>query len=217
MTRLSDAQRRILFELVILGETPLQSKVKKELREPLAEAGLVQLQKNPRGRGKIVVATEKGWAWVVDHVDEPFTHGSLNPRRLWNHLTARLARFLEARGENLASVLNDELADEEVPPASAGAAPPGREGADAADPDADLRAAYLRLSGGELRRRVSLTPLRAAAGLPREVFDAALARLHEAGAVVLFPEDERSRLDAQDHAAAISVSGVPQHVIYWER
>lgn len=198
--KLSDAQRRWLFEMVVAGLRPKMGDVPPKVRDPMVEAGLVELVPNPKGRGKQVLPTEAGWAWVVDHIDEPFTK-AVRLLPLWNALTAKLQLFLHTHEESLASVLTTE------PPAKP-----------APEPAEDvLRRVYLRLTEGQLRRSVRLARLREEAPLPRAEVDAALHRARAAGAAVLYPSDDRAALTPEDHAAALDVSGVPKHVVYWER
>lgn len=78
-----------------------------------------------------------------------------------------------------------------------------------------LQQAYLRLTGGRLKQGVRLAVLRAEAGLPKQAADAALHRLRKANLIVLYPMDDRAALTAADRRAAVNVSGVAKHVVFW--
>lgn len=85
--------------------------------------------------------------------------------------------------------------------------------------DEALKKAYLACSRGKPKYRVRLTALRRA--LPPQIsranVDEALRRLFlRDEAIVLYPEDDGAALGPEDHRAALDVSGVAQHVIYWE-
>lgn len=205
-TKLSDAQRRILFELVMLEDRPLSGKVKTTIRDPMVQAGLIELL--PRGgklRGKLISPTEAGWAWVIDHLDEPFTSSKVQLGRVWNQLTKQLQIYLREQDDNLTSVLHAGGEEEATLPAQQ------------SNPQDELLRAYLHLSQGAYAHRVKLASLRAEAKLNPETFDATVRALFEQAKVVLYPEDDGRGLRPQDRAAAIDVSGVAQHIIYWER
>lgn len=75
-----------------------------------------------------------------------------------------------------------------------------------------------RLSGGRLRARVRLADLRnALPGVERAQVDAALLRMNAAGEITLFPLDNRPEITPADEAAAVRLSGVPQHLLHLER
>lgn len=198
---LSDAQRRWLLEMVIVGVRPKLGQLKPALRAPMLTAGLIELVPNPDGRGRLVHPTEAGWAWVVDHFDVPFTT-TANPKRVWNALAAKLQVYLQQSEDTLASVLAAE--------------PPATEAPSEA-PEHVLRRVYLRITEGELKRGVRLARLRQESPLPEPTVDEALHRLRAAQAIVLYPIDDRAAITSDDHAAAITVSGVAKHVIFWER
>lgn len=71
-----------------------------------------------------------------------------------------------------------------------------------------IRAAYLRLTGGRLNQYVRLAPLRAELGsVARDAVDAALVELQQRGEAVLYPIDDPRRLRPEDAGAALRVSG----------
>ena len=226
---LTDAQRNLLFKLVIGGE-PLGTDVaKSKLRKPLIEKGLAEdVPKNPPKKRPIVcAATETGWAWVAEHIAEPFTT-AVQLRDAWNPLVRKLAAYLEARGDNLANVLNTDPAEapppepHREPPQSSDLRPPAAENAPPRPAPLDraglLHTAYLELSGGRPQRRVLIADLRRAVGhrLDRAAFDEELAALVHQRRVSVFPEDDRAALRPEDRESAFVQSGVPMHVIYWE-
>lgn len=198
---LTDAQRNLLYKLVLGGEPLGLDVAKKKLRGPLESAGLVELIPHPtKKRSKACVATETGWAWVVDRIHEPIRSASVQLRDPWNALVAKLARFLEVSDANLAMVLN----------------------VDVLGPEQDgvrlLRAAYDDLTGGALRRRVLIAELRARTEpkLDAETFDQTVRALLDARRVSVFPEDDRAALRLEDHQGAFQLSGIPMHILYWE-
>ncbi len=201
---LSDAQRRILFELVIVGEKPLMSTIPKAQRTALMQAGLIELQ--PRAeklRGKVIVPTETGWAWVVDNLDAPFS-GRVQLHRVWNQLAKKLQVYLQINEDNLVSVLNAEVEEPTVQQSTA-------------QIDAEVERAYLSLTDQHKKQRIRITDLRGATKLDSSAVDASLLRLFESETIVLYPEDDHSRLGPQARTDAMNLSGVPQHIIYWER
>lgn len=216
--QLSEAQKRRLFELVLLEGPFTTGFIKPKEREAMLKAGLIALEPHPTSkRTKQMVATETGWVWVVDHLGEPFEESGIRVRHLWNRLAANVANYLRENGIEPRALLS--------PPkeASASEAAGGAEGEGSApehpesSPKGVLREGYLALSGGKLRERIRIKDLRARVSLSSEVFDRALIELLDEGVVVLYPEDDRSRLDEAEHQAALDLSGVPQHIIYWER
>lgn len=192
-TKLTEKQRRDLLELIINDRLMKKGDIDRPDRDRLVEDGLIELVEHPTSkRTKRIVATEAAWAWAVDHFDEPFSSGNLQVRDIWNGLARRLKENLARREENLATFLAE------------------------ASPEEHLRSTYLRLTGGELRRGVRLAQLRTAAGIDRSQADAALLTLVREHHIVLYPDDERDRITAEDRAAALSESGVAKHIIYWE-
>lgn len=101
---LSDAQRRVLFELVLLHPTVKKSAVRPKQRAGLLKAGLVELSPNPGGRGELLSASEVGWAYVVDHLDQPFTQ-NVRILPLFNALTQKLQAYLQLEDASLATLL----------------------------------------------------------------------------------------------------------------
>lgn len=202
--KLSEKQRRDLLELVINEVEMVKGDVSPKDRNVLIEAGLIELVPRPGGRTQTIVATEAAWEWAVENFDQPFTNPSLKPRGIWNGLTHRLKRYLALRGENLATLCAD----------TASSAP--REMATETRADPRLRAAYLRLTGGQIKRRVRLAELRREAAGERVEIDEALRTLARCGDIALFPEDKQYALRPEDHDAALDESGVAMHIIYWE-
>ena len=203
---LSEYQRRVLMELVICHTPIMRSDVAPAQRNELLEAGYIKLEAHPtRKRAQQVIATEKGWAWVVDHLDVPFTTEKVT--NLWNRLAAQLQIYLRDRSDNLSSVLSAGTTRSEK---TNGFLPDQLSTAYA------VEKAYLHITDGLLKRRVKLKALRVAAELSVPDFSSTVLDLVAAGRVALYPEDDRSLLDAADHESAVLLSGIPQHIIYWE-
>lgn len=215
---LTDAQRNLLFKLVIGGEPLGLDVATADLRRPLIQRGLAEDIPHPtKKRTKACVATETGWAWLVEHISEPVENNNVRLRDAWNPLVQKLAAYLEARGENLANVLNATPQPQSADPSppAAGTAPPLTAPLDRAGL---LHTAYLELSGGRPQQRVLIADLRRAVGhrLDRATFDEELAALVHQRRVSVFPEDDRAALRPEDRENAFTQSGVPMHVVYWE-
>lgn len=71
-----------------------------------------------------------------------------------------------------------------------------------------IRASYLRLTGGKLNQYVRLAPLRAEiSGVARDAVDAELIAMQQRSEAILYPIDDPQRLRSEDNAAALRVSG----------
>lgn len=221
--KLSDAQRRILVELVVCERAMSLDQVKPSQRKALLAAGLINIEPNPsKKRAQQVVATEKGWAWVVDNLEIPFDK-MVNIQDAWNSLTEKIQLYLRERDDNLSSVLA----------AGTGREPQGRPRNDAVlaqngvvavdhpvhrrNLSERLMKAYLDFTGGNYRRRVKIAYLRGQVSTSKHFFDETLRGLLAANRIALFPEDDLSLLDPADHDGSVDLSGVPQHIIYWEK
>ena len=221
-TELSQAQRRVLYELVIARAQLKFGDVKPAQRNPLVEAGLIDFEAHPtRKRTKLIIATEKGAMWVANHFTEP-VKGTVRINAVWNTLVRKLQAYLAARGDDLGAVLACEGDSSTDDSPSARKTRFCQSPSDPApmvqrDPISVLRDSYLSLSHGELRRRVRLAQLFDRAGIDSTTFEQTLRELHSEGSVILYPDDERDRLTEEDRAAAVRVSGEPQHLVYWGR
>jgi hypothetical protein len=151
-------------------------------RDALVKAGLVAAEK--RGRGLWLEATEKGWGWARENLDAALPERTTAGALVLQAWLTRLKAFLAA--ENLA------LADVLAPRAAA----------------PDLRAAYLRLTGGRLDERVRLADLRAALpGVDRAALDAALTAAHGRDGLFLSASDNPPELTVADREAALDYKG----------
>jgi len=203
---LTDAQRNLLYKLVLQGQPLSLDVAKAALRRPLEAQGLVELIPHPtKKRAKACVATETGWAWVVDRFHEPIRSASVQLRDPWNALVDKLMRYLEKNDTSLAMVLNVDHERIGAP-------------TDTEDPAAALKVAYASITGGAMKKRVLIADLRERAQpqLATAAFDRVLHQLIEDEKVAVFPEDDRAALRPADHEGAFRLSGVPMHVIYWE-
>jgi hypothetical protein len=74
--------------------------------------------------------------------------------------------------------------------------------------EAQIRAAYLRLTGGHVNQFVKLAALRAQlTGHSLEAVNAELRRMQQKGAALLYPIDDPWRLRPEDAAASLLVAG----------
>jgi hypothetical protein len=178
-------QTLILWAILAAPQGGLMQKdarpaVTKPDRDALIKAGLIATEK--RGRGLWLEATEKGWSWAGENLDAPLPERTTAGAVVLQAWLARLKAYLAA--ENLA--LADVLAARPL----------------------DLRAAYLRLTGGRLNERVRLADLRAAfPGVDRAALDAALTAAHGREGLTLSASDNPPELTAADRQAALDYKG----------
>ena len=155
-------------------------------RDALVAAGLIRAER--RGRAVWLEATEKGWAFAQDHLDAPLPERAAAASVLQAWLT-RLKAYLIARNLPLAEVL-------------------------AARASLDLRAAYLRATGGALNQRLRLAAMRAACGVERDALDAALTAAHGRDGLHLSGSDNPPELTDEDHAAGLDYKGERMHFVW---
>jgi hypothetical protein len=180
-------QTLILWAILAAPDGGLMQKdarpaVTKPDRDALIRAGLVAVEK--RGRGLWLEATDKGWSWAANNLDAALPERTTAGAVVLQAWLARLKAYLAAGNLALADVL----------------APRGA--------PLDLRAAYLRLTGGRFDQRVRLAELRAAlASLDRAALDAALKAAHGRDGLYLSASDNPPELTAADRDAALDYKG----------
>lgn len=204
---LRSSQRRKLLELMFSGETPLQSTYDAKLRAGLVKAGLITLEKRPKGRGKLMVLTDRTWSGALDlmtaELEATERRDKGTKKDLAFHLTARVHGFLKAR---------EVAAVDFVRPQPAAAESSGDGGLDRA-----VRDAYLGLTRGAFNRRVRLADLRAALpAVERGAVDDALVALMRAGVAHLMPLDDPRERGPDDDSHAVHVAGSARHIVYLE-
>ena len=170
------------------AQQDIRPAVTKPDRDALVKAGLIAAEK--RGRGLRLEATDKGWSWAQENLDAALPERSTAGALVLQTWLSRLKSYLDAREIALAEVL--------APPPAA----------------PDLRAAYLRLTGGRFNAPVRLAELRAALpGIARDALDATLIKAHGRDGVRLSGSDNPPELGAADHAAALDYKGEAMHFV----
>lgn len=207
---LSQPQQLLLWNLLITGETPLQSRLPNTVstseRDRLVRDGyLAREAGGHQGRGRVLVPTDKAWAWAEDHCDADISPRAQNTRDALVALIAIVGRHVAA-GRTLAELLRPDpggAADDDV------AAEPPPEGND------PVRAAYLALSGGRYEHEVRLADLRMRLpSLTRDQLDRALLDLQREERLTLMAIDDPLRRQSADDAAALTVGGDPRHLVF---
>lgn len=196
-----------ILALLGRGGAALQKELKPALdkreREALKAAGFLTVERGPRGALRVEL-TDRAWDWAERHLQAPssLTGAAATVLRDW---LAALHRFMVVRDVRLFEVLK---------------ARPVAPQADLDDRPAPLafeavREAALALGGGRAHVRVRLTDLRQA--LPhagREALDAVLRQAAADGRIALYPLDDARDRTAADEAAAVSLGGMPAHLLY---
>lgn len=206
---ITDAERKVVLELIFSGATPPRGAVKKPARDRLEAAGLIRLveSEKPGKRGKKVKAvtielTDRAWAWAGDQLALPFVT-NVNTRAAMNALLERLAAYLAHARYSLAQFM------EAARDGAAGTSTP-------VDLHERVRATYFEVAGS-WNHRARLTDVRTRlADIPREQLDQALRELLSARRIILYPLDDPRECRADDVAAAIVVGGEPKHIMYME-
>ncbi|MGV0746348.1 hypothetical protein [Mycolicibacterium sp. XJ870] len=178
----------------------LGPKLDKPGRERLNRLGLIE---TTTGRPLVHELTDSGWALCRELFGaETPPRPSGQGKALYTVLKG-LRRYFD-RAELVPADVFLPADDTPAPPASAAGAPP---------PDAQVRAAYARLTdhaGGW----VSLADLReAVTSLPRNDVDAALISLYQQPGVSLIPEENQKVLTDADRAAAVRIGDQNKHLI----
>jgi hypothetical protein len=204
----SAREHLILWRLAVAGGGDKNKDIKPEpkpaIRRLLIDAGLVEEEKKrPESGGRALLylsLTDRGWAWLSEHVEAKFPRG-LNPAATCERLLTRLKSYLDAEQLSLAEFLNpsrDEVAG------------------GPADLPRQIETAYYRLSGAQPNVRVRLADLRAAlSGVPRGQFDDTLLAMATRGQAALYPLDNPLEIRPEDREAALRTpTGDERHIIY---
>lgn len=197
----------------------------KKERQPLIDKGYLNADK--RGRATHLVLTDKAWAWAAGSIDvELMKSNSKVGAEALQGLLRRLLPYLQRNDLQLSSIFAEPPRNVDGEHASTTASRPmAREEPTSPDPAPDTRVpltetvehACLQLTGGQRQQRVRLTRLREALPqVPRQVLDATLVALQDAGRAVLYRDDNTSGLTEADHAAALYVGDAPRHIVYLE-
>jgi hypothetical protein len=169
---------------------------KKEHRDPLQKAGLINVRQARRGGPVSIELTDKGWRRAIDEFGKPVPQRAGSAGAALYAMLEKVGQFLDRSGT--------AAADFFTMPAEVDVEP---------DLEARIRKAY-----GELAPRagewITLDKLRRSLGsLPRAEVDNALMRLHGAPDVRLVPESNQKVLTDAERAAAISIGNQDKHLI----
>ncbi|MGC4070605.1 MAG: hypothetical protein QM784_39235 [Polyangiaceae bacterium] len=195
--------------------SPMQSKAKPELkpaeRAELLRVGFLELDKQKRGAR--LVLTDTAWAWASsdNHVELLKSNSAIGATAL-EGLLRRLIPFLQAREISLGELFSETIAPKKERDAQDAVAVEEqslvKERVERA-----CRELFARKPGTAIR----LTQLRAQLKeVPRSAVDAELARLHAAGRIALYRDDNCAAVTTDDERAALSVGGEPRHLLYWK-
>ncbi|MGC4933573.1 MarR family transcriptional regulator [Gordonia sp. DT30] len=213
--KLTPSQSAVLFVLMAESRalsTPqlraLGPNLDKPGRELLARHGLIESVKGARG-ALFHSLTDRGWAWCATELPDGPPARSQPPIRAMYAVLAGLGRYLDAEDLRLHEVFGRPRPEDTSTHATPAPATDDR-------PATDLRGiiveTYYRLAPvrGAL---VDVARLRTAiTGHSRAAFDAAIVELEQQRGVSLIPQDDRARLTAGDHAAAVMVGTQPCHL-----
>lgn len=200
-------QALILWNLLITGDEPAISKIKPELkpkeRQPLIDAGLIELSK--RGHSTYILLTDKAWDWAVEHFAVELSKSTFAASVL-QELLKKIGAYLQKNKISLAEILRCQAIPDE---------PLESVPATSFDLEAKIRQAYLQASGGEYVVRVRLAQLRQL--LPdvlRELLDKTLIQMGLAGTITLMNLDDPQEIRPEDEQAALNIGGEKNHIVY---
>jgi hypothetical protein len=170
---------------------------KKEHRDPLLKAGLINVRQERPGRPVFMELTERGWARSIAEFGQPVPPRAGSAGAALYAILEKLGQFIKRSDIAAAEFFITPEEIEEIAP----------------DLESLIRKAY-----GEMAPSpgawVTLDKLRQALGTaPRNQVDAALIRLHQAPDVRLVPESNQKVLTDAVRAAAVSVGNQDKHAI----
>jgi hypothetical protein len=177
---------------------------KKEHRDPLERAGLIEVRQERKGGPLSIELTDKGWSRAKAEFGQPVPARAGSAGAALYAVLDKIGQFIERSNVTAADVFasSDEIEIQVDEP-------------DLAAPDLEAR---IRKAYGEVAARagdwVMLDKLRRALGpAPRDEVDAALIRLYGVPDVRLVPESNQKVLTADERAAAVSIGNQDKHLI----
>jgi len=228
---LSTAEQRLLWLLVANPDGEFESVLKlskaKPIREALARAGLVDVEKrikSSKSKRKVqstyLRLTDAGWAWCNRNMSWTKPRGKAE--NFLNALLQRLGVLFERQApvSSLADFVNASTLEPtqptnrtEVPTEAAEPQPTPR----AMSLDGRIRAACLELGGGREAVRIRIADLRKQlSDIPFDDLTEWLRELSRRRELTLYPlDDPRQILPEDEDAAILSSTGVPQHILYY--
>lgn len=224
---LTTTEQHLLWMLVAYPEGGFQSDlqfVKAKSRDTLLRAGLLEVEKRikPRGRSKTVTTyirlSDAGWAWCNQNMSWMKPRG--NAEKLLDSLLQRLKILFDR--QTVASSLAD-FVNKSTPVAnSSSEAPIEKATSTPAVPqhvklDERIRAACLELGGGREAVRIRIADLRKRlADISADALNEGVRELSRRRELTLYPLDDPRQITPDDELAAIhSSTGVPQHILYY--
>jgi len=217
-------QTLILWALLARGGSGFQKDLKPEPkpkdREALVRAGLISKEKGKRGAITLNVE-DKGWHWASENMDAEISKHSNAGAVVLQDLLSRLGAYTKARNIALADVLapQDQGADpgkgrqDKTEPQGPDAAP--SDSHDFASLRAQLRAAFLDLTGDKFNTRVRLSDLREKLRhVDRAALDQTLLAIAKEEGAVLMQLDNRTEITGADRDAALEVGREPRHLLW---
>jgi hypothetical protein len=212
--------------------SPMQSKAKPAIsgaeRADLVKNEFIELAKQQSGGARIEL-TDKAWAWaaIETNVQLLRSRSTVGVEAL-EGLLHQLIPFLQARGIALAEVFPEPSAGSPSQQHSPKKRPIGRPAPSRKSPSkagqtkrapAKNRVELVcrELNAQKPNGAIRLAHLRARlSDVPRQAFDSELQRLHAAGRIALYRDDNSAAVTADDDQAALSVGGEPRHLLYWK-
>jgi len=196
--KLSPYQNLLLLSLAAhYPDRPKQSEFDNKQRNPLCEAGYIELEQV--GRPKLVGLTDKGWSYLAEHRDLVFSNSKLSGTSL-AALHTRLHDFFHRSGHAFADLFRETAnpdplskAEETIPAA--------------------IRRAYLVLTDNRLHIDVRLQHLKAhLQAFDPATLDYCLMGLVMAGLAQVRQIDDSLAIDERDRATSLEVGGTTRHL-----
>jgi len=228
MTFAPNPKQALFLWKMITGETPeirepslanARPELKKD-RKSLIDQGFLDTEK--RGRAIHLRLTDKAWGWAGRCADiELMISRGPDGTIALQGLLRRLIPYLQQQGIPLADLYSDRSAGTGDSHKSAEVEPSTEVTAVAkirVDTHAlvdRIRAACVALIAGRPSKEIRLTSLRSRfPESSRNEVDAALIRMHDAGQIALYRNDNSAEVTAEDERDALMVGGAPRHVLY---
>ncbi len=222
---LTPKQALIIWNLIITREEPIKSKIKPVDRNPLKDAGLIDLDP-PQARSQRIILTDKAWDWASENFELPLrTHPTQQERTLRALLTQlgaylnahelSLAEFIPTKSSATEGAKEKSSTDQTSNDIPTNKVSPDIETDLETDIETRIRNTYLQMTDGEFSARVLLSKLRQhLTDFPREVVDKTLIAMQLARKLVLMSLNDPQEIQPADEQAAISVGGEKRHIVY---
>jgi hypothetical protein len=178
---------------------------KSSARKKLAADGLIEQgkRKSASGRGTplYISLTDRGWAWLGNHLDFDLKTRSPAGTEVLHQLLLKLKKFIDQRQISLTDLIlaaqkTDECCCDDV--------------------EDRLTKSYLALSNGQINVRVRIADLRnLLSSVPRMTFDQVLLDMASNGKASLYRLDNPTEIQPEDRDAVLRTpAGEERHVVY---